>query len=54
MLGQLLGALIIGLVVWLIGSLFDDSSGNKRARFVGFIVFAIAALVIVANHYGVM
>lgn len=52
MILQIIGAFVLGLLVWLLGSVFDTSPKNERARVIGLVVFALLVLIILVNHYG--
>lgn len=43
-LTQLLLAIILGVVVWAVGSIFDPHPKNRNARIAGLVVFAAAVL----------
>lgn len=45
-----IGAALLGLLVWGIGTIFDTDPKNRNARLAGFIVFIVGAgLVVVGN-----
>jgi hypothetical protein len=43
-LGQFVIAILLGVLVWAVGSIFDAHPKNRNARLAGLVVFAVAVL----------
>lgn len=54
MITAIIGAFILGLIVWGLGSLFDATPGHVRARNAGFITFVVVTALVIAGHYGAL
>jgi len=52
MVVAIIGAFILGIVIWGLGSVLDPAPDNSRARIAGFVVFLLLTALILLNHYG--
>jgi hypothetical protein len=52
MIWQIVGAAILGAIVWGIGTFFDPTPDNHKARLFGLVVFVVITVLIIFAHYG--